>query len=116
MLNTAHYRPMSKANHPKKPAQLDWHRADIKAALEKAGWSLRRLSIHHGYKSPTTLKNALAQPWPKGEHLIADAIGVHPATIWPSRYAGDGTPISGRARQYTKRSVPASPVRERSVA
>ncbi|WP_449392795.1 helix-turn-helix domain-containing protein [Eoetvoesiella caeni] len=77
---------MAKSNHPKKPAPQDWHRADIKAALEKAGWSLRKLSKAHGYAAPTTLTIPLARPWPKGERIIADAIGIDPAKIWPSRY------------------------------
>ncbi|USS95683.1 helix-turn-helix domain-containing protein [Serratia symbiotica] len=25
-------------------------------------------------------------PWPKDEWLIAEALGVHPSEIWPSRY------------------------------
>lgn len=78
--------PMSTTETPKKPASQDWHRADIVAALRKAGWSLRRLSVHHGYAAPTTLKNALDRHWPKGERIIAAAIGVDPADIWPSRY------------------------------
>ncbi|WP_347253489.1 helix-turn-helix domain-containing protein [Leminorella grimontii] len=69
-----------------KKGQLDWHRADIVAALHKQGWSLRKLSIHHGYKSAGSLKNALDRPWPKGERLIAAAIGLHPEQIWPTRY------------------------------
>lgn len=56
------------------------------AALRKAGWSLRALSAHHGL-SATTLRKALAKPWPKGEKRIADALGVKPWDIWPSRYA-----------------------------
>ena len=36
--------------------------------------------------SPSTLSNALSRPWPKGEILIGQAIGVHPAEIWRSRY------------------------------
>ncbi|MGH8426375.1 MAG: helix-turn-helix domain-containing protein [Gammaproteobacteria bacterium] len=73
---------------PKKAGLLeDWHPADIVAELRKAGWSLRKLAIHHGYKAPSTLKNAIAAPWPKGERLIAEAIGVKPQDIWPSRFA-----------------------------
>ena len=88
---------MNKDNIPKKAAPRDWHRADIVAALRKAGWSLRKLSAHHGYRSPTTLATALDRHWPKGERLIADAIGRHPAEIWPSRYP---EPTTGRgARQ-----------------
>ncbi|EEJ2444476.1 helix-turn-helix domain-containing protein [Salmonella enterica subsp. enterica serovar 13,23:y:e,n,z15] len=26
-------------------------------------------------------------PWPKGERLIAEALGVAPEKIWPSRYS-----------------------------
>ena len=63
----------------------DWHRADIKAALEKAGWSLRSLGKEYGY-SPGSLKLALRKPWPKAEAIIAAAIGVKPWEIWPSRY------------------------------
>lgn len=77
---------MSKQRRPKKAARLDWHRADIVAALHKADWTLRRLCKHHGYASPTTLTHALDRPWPKGERLIAEAIGVSPEVIWPSRY------------------------------
>lgn len=63
----------------------DWHRADVIAALKKAGWSLSALSHHHGY-GRTTLSSAFDRKWPKGEALIAEAIGVTPQTIWPSRY------------------------------
>lgn len=69
----------------RKPKSADWHPADIVAAVRKAGWSLRKLSVHHGYTS-TALDNALYRHWPKAERLIADAIGVLPEKIWPSRY------------------------------
>lgn len=64
----------------------DWHRADIVCGLRKRGWSLRRLSKANGYSSASTLKTALDRPWPKGEKIIANAIGVSPCEIWPSRY------------------------------
>lgn len=63
----------------------DWHPADIIAALRKKGTSLAALSRQSGLSS-STLANALSRPWPKGEWLIANAIKVHPAEIWPSRY------------------------------
>lgn len=63
----------------------DWHPADVVAAVRKSGWTLRKLSKHHGY-SPGALKNALYRSWPKAERLIAEAIGVLPEKIWPSRY------------------------------
>jgi Ner family transcriptional regulator len=82
---------MNKQTECKKTAPENWHRADIVAALHKAGWSLRKLAIHHDYSSPTTLAHALDRPWPKGERLIAAAIGIDPAAIWPSRYAQNYT-------------------------
>lgn len=63
----------------------DWHRADIRAELEKRGTSLRQLSRQAGL-SENTLRNALDRKWPKGERIIAEAIGVAPEVIWPSRY------------------------------
>ncbi|MBB3061907.1 helix-turn-helix domain-containing protein [Microbulbifer rhizosphaerae] len=97
---------MNEKKLPKKPARKDWHRADIKAALEKAGWSLRRLSRHHGYKSPGTLTKALDAPWPKGERIIAAAIGIDPETIWPSRYMEKRIP--GRAGKPDSRKAKAA--------
>jgi Ner family transcriptional regulator len=81
--------PMKPTYTPKKqPSKAeDWHPADVVCALRKAGWSLRRLSKHHNYAQATQLANALRQGWPRGERLIADAIGVEPWEIWPSRYA-----------------------------
>ena len=84
--------------HPvKKPAPQDWHVADIKCALEKKGWSLSRLSKRNGY-CRTACKAALHQPLPKMERLIADAIGVPPQEIWPSRYDEQGNPNRRRGR------------------
>jgi Ner family transcriptional regulator len=48
---------MSTSATQKKTAE-DWHRADIVAAVRKAGWSLRKLSIGAGL-SPSALNNAL---------------------------------------------------------
>lgn len=76
---------MSTLNNAKKTAQ-DWHRADIIAALHKSGWSLRQLSLKHGYSQASTLKNALDRPWVKGERIIAEAIGIPAEVIWAGRY------------------------------
>lgn len=74
----------------------DWHPADVKAALEKAGWSCRRLSRHHGYH-PVTIQKALRGPYPEAERLIAEALRLRPREIWPSRYDAQGNPKYGRA-------------------
>ncbi|EBA0748632.1 helix-turn-helix domain-containing protein [Salmonella enterica] len=65
--------------------QPDWHSADIIAALKKRGTSLSTVSRKAGLAS-STLANALIRRWPKGERLIADALGTAPEQIWPSRY------------------------------
>lgn len=92
---------MTTQRDSKKTSPEDWHRADIVAAVRKAGWSLRRLSAHYGYASPSTLTNALARHWPKGERIIADAIGVAPEEIWPSRYADKNTTSDTNHRMAT---------------
>ncbi|MEY4474883.1 MAG: hypothetical protein RL248_650 [Pseudomonadota bacterium] len=63
----------------------DWHKQDILAAIRKEKGSLSALSRENGL-SPSTLSNALTRPWPKGEVIIADAIGISPQEIWPSRF------------------------------
>lgn len=63
----------------------DWHSADIIAGLRKKGTSMAAESRRNGLSS-STLANALTRPWPKGEMIIATALGVDPWVIWPSRY------------------------------
>lgn len=63
----------------------DWHRADIKSALEKRGKTMRALSREAGL-SPDSLRNVFSRHWPKAETIIASALGVTPQSIWPSRY------------------------------
>lgn len=78
-------------NAPKKASHEDWHPADIKAALDKKGWSLLALAKHHGIKGSSALSHTFERSYPLNEQRIADAIGVHPMKIWPSRYNEDGT-------------------------
>lgn len=78
-------------NSTKKTSREDWHPADIKAALDKAGWTLRALAAHHGMKASSTLSHTFERSYPLNEKRIADAIGVAPQAIWPSRYNEDGT-------------------------
>jgi Ner family transcriptional regulator len=73
------------------PAANDWHPADVLAALKKRGHNLARLSVANGYH-PTAAGKALKQQWPAMERLVAEAIGLSPQAIWPSRYDGDGSP------------------------
>lgn len=67
------------------PKSQDWHRADIKSVLEKRGITLRDLSRQAGL-SPDSLRNVFTRSWPRAERIIADALGITPQEIWPSRY------------------------------
>lgn len=79
----------------------DWHQADIIAALRKKGTTLAAVSRAAGLSS-STLSNALSRPWPKGELLIAQALEIHPSTIWPSRY------LDPKTRERIQRTVRSS--------
>jgi Ner family transcriptional regulator len=99
----------------KKPALQDWHKADVKAAIEKAGQTLRGLSKLHGVSS-AYFAEALHRPIPRAQAILAEVIGVQPQAIWPSRYEKDGAPKRGlyekshqNGRDYQLRSVRKSP-------
>ncbi|MBF0424301.1 MAG: helix-turn-helix domain-containing protein [Magnetococcales bacterium] len=99
---------MSEQTPQKKPLEGgDWHRADIKAALEKAGWTLRKLDQHHGLPLGS-LRHVFRFPWHRCEVMVAEALGLHPMQIWPSRYHADGTPYrkkGGRPRKSIKEAA-----------
>lgn len=80
----------------------DWHPADIIAALRKRGTTLSALSRSAGLSS-STLANVFSRPWPKGEWLVATALDVHPAEIWPSRYFDDSGILLDRKPGRRKR-------------
>ena len=75
------------------PSQIaeDWHPSQVRAALNMKGYTLAKLGEEHGLKSGDTLSKTLTRSYPLGERRIADAIGVHPMVIWPSRYNEDGS-------------------------
>lgn len=91
------------SSEAKKASQEDWHPADIVAALRKAGYTLSKLAFEHGLKDSSGFSKAMVMSFPLGEARIAKALGVHPMTIWPSRYEADGTrkPAGIRAIQCT---------------
>lgn len=65
--------------------KMDWHPADVLAALKKRGKTLSGLSRAHGYHA-TAAGKALKKPWPALEALIASELELDPGEIWPSRY------------------------------
>jgi lambda repressor-like predicted transcriptional regulator len=76
---------------PKKTSQEDWHPARVKMELHMRGITLRALAEAHGIKDSSSLSAAFVRSLPTNEKRIADAIGVHPKVIWPSRYNEDGS-------------------------
>ncbi len=68
----------------------DWHKSDLKAALEKRGWTLSKLDQANDLPGGTC-SFALRKPHPKGEAVVSTALGIDPQVIWPSRYDADGT-------------------------
>lgn len=86
---------MMKIDNHKKPASgdtpTDWSTNYIIYRLREHGTSLRRLSRLHDY-APSSAAQVFHLPWPAMQRHIADAIGVEPREIWPSRYYEEGTP------------------------
>lgn len=71
----------------------DWHPADVKAALEKRGVSLRQLAHAHGYSH---FQRVLTTHWWAAEQIVAATLGMQPAEIWPSRYETPRTRAQSR--------------------
>lgn len=65
-------------------SKVDWHPADVVAALRKRGTSLRKVGLAHGYKQ---IQNVLTRPWWMVEQLVAKELQLKPDEIWPTRYA-----------------------------
>lgn len=78
--------------------QTDWHPADVKAALEKSGVSLRKLAKDHGYSH---FQRVLTTHWWAAEMIVATALGLTPQEIWPSRYLKPRTKAQARTRKIS---------------
>ncbi|MGH7915386.1 MAG: helix-turn-helix domain-containing protein [Candidatus Binataceae bacterium] len=67
----------------------DWTPADVICAMHRRGLTLTSLSRSHNLHS-RTLNAALWRPYRNGERIIASALGLSAAAIWPSRYRQEG--------------------------
>lgn len=76
----------------------DWHPADVKAALEKKGVSLRQLAKSHGYSH---FQRVLSTHWWAAEQIVAAALDKKPEEIWPQRYAKPRTNARKRTSKIT---------------
>jgi Ner family transcriptional regulator len=86
---------MTNLNTPKKNA--DMTADEVREALYQAGWPLYKLGALHGVNR-SSLQVALYSPAPRSEARIAEALGVTPQEIWPSRYNADGKPNRKKGR------------------
>ncbi|MEQ1966777.1 helix-turn-helix domain-containing protein [Xenorhabdus nematophila] len=70
-------------------SQLNWSKNKVEEQLGKNGQSLRSLRDKFNYLSGyryCLFNSVFKKPFPKSEWIIANAIGVEPPIIWPSRY------------------------------
>lgn len=74
------------------------HPEDIKAAVRKAGSTLAALGRCNGMSRQQMSLALHARVSAKAEKIIADFLGTHPKTIWPSRYGKTGTRLSMTSR------------------
>lgn len=96
-----------------------WHPADIKAALEKRGYSFRRIAREMDY-ALKSCDSVLRRPMGPVEERVAEIIGVPAAELWPSRYvvplrrlgrwhqgrrAGAAAPCAPHADRRTRRAA-----------
>lgn len=70
---------------PSTAVPLGWHRADIRAAVEKHGQTLRGLARSRGLHEMACSRALAARNTP-GERAIADLIGVPLWDLWPDRW------------------------------
>ncbi|NVJ90842.1 MAG: helix-turn-helix domain-containing protein [Methylocystaceae bacterium] len=71
------------------------HKADIKAAIHKRGWTLIGLSLHWGLDR-SAISTALNRSWTDVEAKIAEFLKMKPQAIWPERYDQDGNPLKSK--------------------
>lgn len=87
----------------KKASQKDWTPGRVKMELHDAGMTLAGIAEAAGLTSSSSLSAAFTRSSPAAEKRIAEALGIHPKDIWPSRYFPDGErrPQGFRAIQCT---------------
>jgi Ner family transcriptional regulator len=87
------------------PATADWTVYQIKAAVIAKGLTLKGIS-EGARLDPTACSVALRRRWLAAEQAIANALGIKPETIWPSRYSaamGDPECRVGRPSRTVRR-------------
>lgn len=75
----------------------NWTRTRIVNELRQAGLSVRSLSLKTGMNE-YSLYSALERPYPRGQTIIAQALGLTRHEIWPRFYDGRDIRITEAAR------------------
>lgn len=96
---------MTTTRPAKKASRTDWQPPQVICELRlRSGLTLAKLAAKHGV-SRQVMSRALHRTYPLSEARIAEAIGVHPMTIWPSRYNADGSVTERRGQPSHKAKV-----------
>lgn len=77
-------------------------RAWVKYQIQLKGLSMAQVAANAGV-TRECLYSAFKKTYPRMEKVIADAVGLEPAVLWPERYDADGLPIYRMGRP--KKSV-----------
>jgi Ner family transcriptional regulator len=80
------------------------HRADIKAALEKKGYTLTAVDKEFGFK-PGAARDALRTGRPSAEKAIAKILNIPPYLLFPSRFNRRGSRLDRRSTSAMVESV-----------
>jgi Ner family transcriptional regulator len=75
-----------------KKIKKDWPSHKIIYELKETGTSLAEIGIDLGLR-PRSIYDVLRRPRPILEITVAKRLGIHPRTIWPSRYDDSGKPV-----------------------
>ena len=114
------FNPMSKLDSKTKQLLKDpvKRRAWVKYQTHLLGMSMAQVADNAGVNRQT-LYSAFFKTYPRMEKVIADALGLEPAELWPERYDADGLPIYRMGRpvkkSITKKADNTSSKRQRNV-
>ena len=84
---------VSTSDNGPKMKRKDWTPEKVKQALRDAGTTTCALAKKYGV-SRQAMSITLRRSNTRGEARIADALGLHPMDIWPSRYDVAGASVS----------------------
>ena len=84
-----------------------WHRADIKAALQKRQSSLAQLARQHGFQRQT-MSWALMKPHLRANAAISACLNIPMSELWPDWYGADGKRLRSpkSSRKSASRAIP----------